>query len=151
MFDVYASSRLSLTRVVVQTFIRNATGKALTDSPALNQLSRQVLVPITRPNLHAPAIVVPGPGPMEPAQAGTATGNLLDTDEPPLPANGSSGDLMGTNASQDPPSNEGEGDDDEGVLSAPASANPYAGLDSAFGGYLADQPRPQNKDLLDMI
>ncbi|KAI0807096.1 Adaptor protein complex beta subunit [Fomes fomentarius] len=134
-----------------ETFIRNATGKALTDSPALNQLSRQVLVPITRPNLHAPAIVVPGPGPMEPAQAGAATGNLLDTDGPPLPANESSGDLMGTNASQDPPSNEGDGDDDEGVLSAPASANPYAGLDSAFGGYLADQPRPQNKDLLDMI
>ena len=145
--------------LVIQTFIRNATGKALTDSPALNQLSRQVLVPASRPNMPAPAIMVAGPGPTEPSQAGAATGNLLDTDGPPPAAapNGSSKDLMATNASQDTPSNDGEGDgdgdgdDDDGVLSAPTSADPYAGLDNAFGGYLADEPRPQNRDLLDMI
>ena len=45
----------------------------------------------------------------------------------------------------------GEGDDDESLVSPPASVDPYAALDSAFGGYMADEPRPQNKDLLDMI
>ncbi|KAI0748046.1 Adaptor protein complex beta subunit [Daedaleopsis nitida] len=141
-----------------ETFIRNATGKALTDSPALNQLSRQVLVPINRPHMPHAAVVVPGPGPSEPSQTGPATGNLVQTDEE-QPAqdgaqngtqNGAPADLMATNASQDPSSNEGE--DDDGLVSAPNSAaDPYSGLDSAFGGYTADEPRPQNKDLLDMI
>ncbi|KAI0709116.1 Adaptor protein complex beta subunit [Earliella scabrosa] len=131
-----------------ETFIRNATGKALADSPALNQLSRQVLVPINRPHLPPAAVVVPGPGPPEPAQPGAATGNLVQTDGEPA-QNGSSGDLLDTPASRNAPSN--EGDDDDGLPSAPASADPYAGLDSAFGGYMADEPRPQNKDLLDMI
>lgn len=105
-----------------------------------------------------PAVVVPGPGPAEPSQTGAATGNLVQTDEE-QPAqngaqngtqNGEHADLMATSASQDPSSN--EGDDDDGPVSAPTSAaDPYAGLDSAFGGYMADEPRPQNKDLLDMI
>ena len=72
----------------------------------------------------------------------------MQTDGEPA-QNGSAGDLLDTPASRDAPSN--EGDDDEGLPSAPASADPYAGLDSAFGGYMADEPRPQNKDLLDMI
>ena len=59
---------------------------------------------------------------------------------------------MGTSSSIDPTSPSVEGDDDDGgAVSAPASADPYAGLDNAFGGYMADEPRPQTKDLLDMI
>ncbi|RDX56859.1 Adaptor protein complex beta subunit [Lentinus brumalis] len=136
-----------------ETFIRNATGKALADSPALNPLSRQVLVPISRPNLPPAAVVVPGPGPAEPALTGAVTGNLVETDGEPAQngngTNGASAHLMDTSASQETPSN--EGDDDESVVSPPASSDPYAALDSAFGGYMADEPRPQNKDLLDMI
>ncbi|KAI0721696.1 Adaptor protein complex beta subunit [Cerioporus squamosus] len=141
-----------------ETFIRNATGKALADSPALNPLSRQVLVPISRANLPPAAVVVPGPGPPELTSTGAVTGTLVQTDGEPAQnengangANGASAHLMGTSASQETPSNDGEGDDDDGVVSPAASADPYAALDSAFGGYLADEPRPQNKDLLDMI
>ena len=146
----------------LQTFIRNATGKALADSPALNPLSRQVLVPVARPNLPPPAVVVPGPGPPEPTSTGAISGTLVQMDGEPAQngsevsvangtngSNGASAHLMGTTASQETPSN--EGDDDESLVSPPASVDPYAALDSAFGGYMADEPRPQNKDLLDMI
>ena len=44
-----------------------------------------------------------------------------------------------------------EDDDDESMVVPPAAADPYAGLDSAFGGYMADEPRPQTRELLDMI
>ncbi|KAI0831230.1 Adaptor protein complex beta subunit [Trametes gibbosa] len=138
-----------------ETFIRNATGKALTDSPALNPLSRQVLVPISRANLPPTAIHVPGPGPSEPSQgvvpaAATtaATADLLQADAAPPAQNGASIDLMSTRSSQE--SKEDLGEDDDVGPRAPGS-DPYANLDNAFGGYLADEPRPQNQDLLDMI
>ncbi|KAI0637044.1 Adaptor protein complex beta subunit [Trametes polyzona] len=145
-----------------ETFIRNATGKALTDSPALNPLSRQVLVPIARTNLPPTAVHIPGPGPPEPSQgAAPATADLLQADVPapaaaavapaPSPArNGTSNDLMATRSSQDSRDDGGDGDDDDAVPRA-APSDPYAGLDNAFGGYMADEPRPQNRDLLDMI
>src|ERR1700722_16574335 len=47
-----------------QTFIRNAIGRALQDSPALNANSRAVLVPLTQQELPR-IITVPGPGPAE--------------------------------------------------------------------------------------
>ena len=103
------------------------------------------------------SIVVSGPGPSEPSQAG-ATDALVDASAEQNGNDSGSGSgaapaasagLMATSASLDaPPSN--EGDDDDSVVS-PAAADPYAGLDSAFGGYTADEPRPQTKDLLDMI
>ncbi|EJF65789.1 Adaptor protein complex beta subunit [Dichomitus squalens] len=139
-----------------ETFIRNATGRALADSPALNPLSRQVLVPASRPNLPLPAIVVPGPGPQEISQSNGTNGSLVATGDPPEPTrNGSTGDVA-RRRSQESPSNEGDGDDDDDdeapVSSRPAGGDPYAGLDSAFGGsYVADEPRPQNQDLLDLI
>ncbi|KAI1795945.1 Adaptor protein complex beta subunit [Ganoderma leucocontextum] len=137
-----------------ETFIRNATGKALTDSPALNPLSRQVLVPISRPNLPRTSVIVSGPGPQEPSQSNGMNGSLVPTgDSPEPPKNGSTGDLVARSTSQESPSNEdGEGDDDEGPVAPRPTADPYAGLDSAFGGgYLADEPRPQNQDMLDLI
>ncbi|KAH9854157.1 Adaptor protein complex beta subunit [Lenzites betulinus] len=142
-----------------ETFIRNATGKALTDSPALNPLSRQVLVPVSRSNLPPTTINIPGPGPPEPSQstpivaatAATPTADLLLADAPAPAQNGSSVDLMATQSSQESKeSKEDIGEDDE-MVPRGAGADPYANLDNAFGGYLADEPRPQNQDLLDMI
>ena len=73
------------------------------------------------------------------------TGDLLQTNGDAA-HNDSAGDL--TNASQEEPSN--EGDEEEAIVPVSTSADPYSGLDNAFGVYLADEPRPQ-KDLLDMI
>ena len=45
----------------------------------------------------------------------------------------------------------GEGEGEEDYITAPsnaAGADPYANLDSAFGAYAADQPKPQTDDLL---
>ena len=43
-------------------------------------------------------------------------------------------------------------DYDEAPVAARPAADPYAGLDSAFGGgYILDEPRPQNQDLLDLL
>ncbi|OJT06069.1 AP-2 complex subunit beta [Trametes pubescens] len=142
-----------------ETFIRNATGRALTDSPALNPLSRQVLVPIARTNLPPTSIHVPGPGPPEPSKDAPATADLLQADVPPAPSNGamaiaangtngSNIDLMATSSSQESP--EDGGDDDEAPAQARPS-DPYAGLDNAFGGYIGDEPRPQGNGLLDML
>ncbi|OBZ75702.1 Beta-adaptin-like protein C [Grifola frondosa] len=110
-----------------ETFIRNAAGKALTDSPALNPLSRQE--------------------PRKPSSsAAPATNNLQVASQP---SNGSSSDLMGTSASQEGVDGEGDGEgDDEDIESPAAPADPYANLDNAFGSYIADEPRPQTKDLL---
>ncbi|KAM5535223.1 hypothetical protein V8D89_011159 [Ganoderma adspersum] len=136
-----------------ETFIRNAAGKALADSPALNSLSRQVLVPASRSNLPRATIVVSGPGPQEPSQSNGTNGSLVATDSPKPTKNGSTGELVARSASQESPSNEDDdGDDDEGPVAPRSAADPYAGLDSAFGGgYVADEPRPQNQDLLDLI
>ncbi|KAG9318444.1 Adaptor protein complex beta subunit [Chiua virens] len=49
-----------------ETFIRNAAGRALVDSSALNPNSRAVLVPLARPQLPTAIITVAGPGPIEP-------------------------------------------------------------------------------------
>lgn len=152
----HAAKKL-LTGVVSQTFIRNATGRALTDSPALNPLSRQVLVPIARTNLPPTSIHVPGPGPPEPSKDAPATADLLQAEVPAAPsngavgtngANGSNTNLMATSSSQESP--EDVGDDDEAPAQARPS-DPYAGLDNAFGGYIGDEPRPQGNDLLDML
>ncbi|KAJ2995470.1 hypothetical protein NUW54_g7380 [Trametes sanguinea] len=95
-----------------------------------------------------------GPGPPEPPLSNATSQDLLDTGSPAPPAqNGAASsaavNLMATgSSSQETPEDGGE--DDDAVPQAPTS-DPYAALDSAFGGYLADEPRPQNKDLLDMI
>ena len=113
-------------------------------------------MPIARP--HVPStVVVSGPGPQEPSQAG-ATVNLVEADgddvapPPPPQQNGASSapkDPMASSTSLER-SQSGDGDDDDAAVPA-APADPYAGLDSAFGGYMADEPRPQTQDLLDMI
>ncbi|KAL4248120.1 AP complex subunit beta [Abortiporus biennis] len=144
-----------------ETFIRNAAGKALTDSPALNPLSRQVLVPIARPNLPPPAVRVPGPGPVEPS-AQTALVEPVTTSKPsppvlpgqPAEASGSGVDLIetaSTNGGHDE-DGDGEGDDDYATSpSAPITSDPYANLDSAFGAYMADEPKPHGNEQMNRL
>ncbi|KAF9069680.1 adaptin N terminal region-domain-containing protein [Rhodocollybia butyracea] len=129
-----------------ETFIRHAAGKALKDSPALNAHSRAVLVPLARVQLpSAMPIVVPGPGPMEPQAVSSPVAPappLKNDSSPPasdqpvsVPANGVSSD-------QYPEDEEGDEDDEESSNRQTNNLDPYSNLDNAFGGYLADEPRP---------
>lgn len=144
-----------------QTFIRGAAGKALTDSPALNPLSRQVLVPVARTHLLPPT-TIRVPGPVDPRVA-----NPPPVAPPPrqngasLPAAlaPSASQASTASATQDLLGGEEDGEagehDQEDLERAeavvPAANDPYAALDSAFGGYLADAPRPQQHTADDLL
>ncbi|KAJ7774778.1 adaptin N terminal region-domain-containing protein [Mycena metata] len=128
-----------------ETFIRNATGKALKDSPALNAHSRAVLVPVARTQLPPTVVTVAGPGPSEshdradsppPPPVPPLPDAPVSKPTPPVPPpdSGESGD-----ASYD---DEGEADADDEPRGR--SSDPYSNLDGAFGNYLADEPRPMN-------
>ncbi|OCH95537.1 Adaptor protein complex beta subunit [Obba rivulosa] len=135
-----------------ETFIRNAAGKALTDSPALNAFSRQVLVSAAR-NIPPTVIHVPGPGPPDgPRKSEPAVSPESALLSPrPIPAAGSNSELIdisGTQTQEDT-AEDGEGEAEDEYAPTPTSAaDPYANLDNAFGGYIADEPRPQMNDLL---
>ncbi|KAG8217482.1 Adaptor protein complex beta subunit [Butyriboletus roseoflavus] len=154
-----------------ETFIRNAAGRALVDSPALNANSRAVIVPLTRPHLPTTTIAVAGPGPIEPHTRHQPTdaspdapklepnvpsqrANLLANDNlPTAEGRNSAGDSLG-----DEDADAGiDGDDDDDDIGNNPVADPYANLDGAFGGYLADQPQPMvgrqkgNNDLDDLM
>ncbi|CAK5264578.1 unnamed protein product [Mycena citricolor] len=125
-----------------ETFIRNATGKALQDSPALNPHSRAVLIAVARPNLPSSSVKVAGPGPVEshepslqapPATAAAAAADVEPSavkskPTPPIPERASTDD-----------DDENDGDDD---LPPATSSDPYSNLSGAFGDYMTDQPRP---------
>lgn len=129
-----------------ETFIRGAAGRALADSPALNPLSRQVLVPVQRSGPSAGPLVVPGPGPIEPGTGPVASSPLpLNTSKPspPLPPDSATGGLLEGEGSG------GEDDEDEdagfakrrsGVGASPMPTDPYASLDTAFGNRTQDEP-----------
>ncbi|KAJ6502593.1 adaptin N terminal region-domain-containing protein [Mycena sanguinolenta] len=123
-----------------ETFIRNATGKALKDSPALNAHSRAVLVPIARSHLPTTAVNVAGPGPVE-------SHNRADTPPPPLP----DAPLPSKPTPPIPPQEggsaegEAEDDDDDVEVDEPrgrSNDDPYSNLAGAFGNYMADEPQP---------
>jgi len=117
-----------------ETFIRNATGKALVDSPALNAHSRAVLIPLTPAHLPHTTVNVPGPGPTEShsTQSGFVTTN---TDLPEaVPSKESS-----LNQEED---EDAGSDQDEGNVKSNGKQDPYSNLDGAFGNYLADEPQP---------
>ncbi|KAG2106824.1 adaptin N terminal region-domain-containing protein [Suillus discolor] len=128
-----------------ETFIRNAAGRALIDSPALNANSRAVLVSLARPQLPPIAISVSGPGPVEPTrppQPSEAANNV------PLPtimesSRSDERDLLDVEGDDGAGGDSGEGylegDDDGPVTKA---ADPYASLGGAFGGYVTDVPQP---------
>lgn len=68
------------------------------------------------------------------------------------PAANSSGDLVDASSADDHDDETvAEGDDEETLSPQPGVADPYANLDSAFGGYMADEPRPQGGDHLDEL
>lgn len=122
----------------MQTFIRNAAGKALVDSPALNPASRQVLVPLAR---AAPpvAVRVPGPGPMEPSRDRSV--DSASKPIPPAPTGSDSLDLVEASSSADHGDDGGDGEE-EYITARGVDGDPYANLDNAFGGYSGDDPKP---------
>jgi hypothetical protein len=134
-----------------KTFIRSATGRALADSPALNPLSRQLLVPIQRDAPMPGPIIVTGPGPIEPGTAPAPSPlNTINTSKPapPLPH-----DSVGEHGLLEREGSGGEEEEDEdedagfakgksGPIRQMTVSDPYASLTTAFGDYAADTPQP---------
>ncbi|KJA20194.1 hypothetical protein HYPSUDRAFT_203899 [Hypholoma sublateritium FD-334 SS-4] len=121
-----------------ETFIRNATGKALADSPALNLHSRSVLIPLAPTQLPPGVVTVPGPGPNEARSDPAPTINAADSDGPP-PVQSKRTDVQADDEEDDAGSEQDDDDDDDNT---PAIRDPYSNLDGAFGNYVTDQPRP---------
>ncbi|KAM6500559.1 Adaptin N terminal region domain containing protein [Amanita muscaria] len=115
-----------------ETFIRNAVGKTLPDSPALNSHSRAVLISMPRPSLPSETVVVRGPGPIEPEAVNDGESNS----SPPVP----------------PKASEAEEEDSTDIMSPVdsqyqtnyGSQDPYANLGGAFSNYLVDAPQPMS-------
>lgn len=131
-----------------ETFIRNATGKALIDSPALNALSRQVLVPVARPSLPAASINIPGPP--QPRDRNLPE-SPVSKPAPPLPlvaGGGSNPDLLDTGSLDDQDVDHHDEDESEYIASPSGPGDPYANLETAFGEYIGDGPRPHADDSL---
>ncbi|KZV91067.1 Adaptor protein complex beta subunit [Exidia glandulosa HHB12029] len=100
-----------------ETFIRNARGKALVDSPALNENSRRVLISL-------PDAYMPGPAPNIPPPPTPSTKPRSTRDTSP----DSAGDVSNPASP---------------AVGPPVPHDPYANLESVFGGaYDADVPRP---------
>ncbi|KAL5529061.1 hypothetical protein ACEPAG_5035 [Sanghuangporus baumii] len=136
-----------------ETFIRNAKAKALPDSPALNEKSRQVRI-VPPPDQLPPSVIadIPGP-PMPPPRPGTSGGGDSVPPVLPLPSRSDSHpethpSNAGNNSLID---HDGDGDDadgggdvgsDEGDAAehlrpnGGGSGDPYANMDSAFGKYI---------------
>ncbi|KAF8520233.1 adaptin N terminal region-domain-containing protein [Hysterangium stoloniferum] len=113
-----------------ETFIRNARGKALTDSPALNPNSRRVLIPLQHDLSAALPVVLPPPKVNHP----TSEPDVAAQDPPP------SGLLV-------PPTLDNTSQNSLDVEESPTEAgpvdnDPYSNLDGAFGKYVTDEPRP---------
>ncbi|KAF8741029.1 hypothetical protein AX14_006227 [Amanita brunnescens Koide BX004] len=121
-----------------ETFIRNAVGKALSDSPALNVHSRTVLISLPRAQLPSEAVIVPGPGPVEPGAH--HSGDDVELTAPlAIPKRVLDEVAEGT---EDTGSEHGRSDHDN--YSPQGTSDPYANLDGAFGNYLVDAPHPMN-------
>ncbi len=100
-------------------------------------------------------INIPGPGPPEPRDSSVSPLPPAKTSEAILAGPGSSTELIDPSSpvygeTHDTHDTHDNGDDDEDAASPPPVAgDPYANLDNAFGGYLADEPRPQTDNQLD--
>lgn len=130
-----------------ETFIRYARGKALTDSPALNAASRRALIPLSTGGVSRPvstAHLVPTipqslkqsmqearERPETPQSASRVSESLIDSDGP-----------VETPGQPERKSTTDSGISQQTPAPPPKPNDPYAGLDSAFGNYVADQPRP---------
>ncbi|KAI0283146.1 Adaptor protein complex beta subunit [Russula aff. rugulosa BPL654] len=141
-----------------ETFIRGAAGRALVDSPALNSLSRQLLVPVQREAPTSGPIVVHGPGPIEPGTSSELSPLPIITSKPaPAHDGGIEGGLLEREGSAG--DEEEDEDEDASFVKGKHSpmrqltmSDPYANLNAAFGEYAVDAPRPgaagQNAALL---
>jgi AP-2 complex subunit beta-1 len=126
---------------LAQTFIRGAAGRALVDTPALNPLSRQLLVPIQREGASAGPLVVSGPGPIEPGTAPVPSPVPINTSKPapPLPPDSGTGSLL-EGSGEGGSGGEEDEDEDAGFAGRRSGGNaylvpasdPYASLDAAF-------------------
>jgi AP-2 complex subunit beta-1 len=133
----------------LQTFIRGAAGKALTDSIALNAHSRAVLVPLASALLPPTDFKIPGPGPIEPQKSPSVPvpplpDGIATKPPPPLPSRSSLPDPDSTEngtSRGEGEVNTGEAEDEDEVQT---SHDPYSNLDGAFGNYLADEPQPMS-------
>ncbi|KAH8833792.1 adaptin N terminal region-domain-containing protein [Flagelloscypha sp. PMI_526] len=145
-----------------ETFIRNAVGKALTDSPALNTNSRATLVHVAvkHPSHVPPPVQIAGPGPVELDANAQATEETEATegdedplspanaqkDHPPLPRPSISSEgpppPPPRDDSVDPEADEEATSPISMTSSSPPANDPYSNLAGAFGNYLADEPRP---------
>jgi len=136
-----------------ETFIRNAAGKALVDSPALNAHSRAVLIPLSSKVAESTNISVAGPGPAE-THLRKSSPLPINTSKapPPIPTESSSEskDLLDLDEAASP-----DVDDDDLVPSS--TSDPYSNIDGAFGNYMADEPQPMvagkgsRRDLDDLL
>ncbi|CCL99124.1 uncharacterized protein FIBRA_01138 [Fibroporia radiculosa] len=114
----------------------------------LNPLSRQVLVPVTRVALPPNTIRIPSVGIPYTSNVPAPTPQTNGTSASSPPVISASTDLLSMSQSQDAGD---DGDADEYIpapLQAVSSDDPYANLDNAFGGYMTDEPRPQQGGLL---
>lgn len=122
-------------------------GRALVDTPALDPASRAVLVPLSRPQLLPASVMVPGPGPIEPAPAPPPS-SLKPAPAMPPSALTDDQDLIAVDdvvgeSGRRSANETGEADThDKEELPERGAADPYANLDGAFGSYLADTPQP---------
>lgn len=110
----------------------------MTDSPALNLHSRSVLIPLTPTQLPPGVVTVPGPGPNEVRNDVAPITNGTDSDGPP-PVQPKRTDVQTEEEDDEAGSEQDDDDDDDNT---PAIRDPYSNLDSAFGNYVTDQPRP---------
>jgi len=115
-----------------ETFIRNAVGKVLPDSPALNPHSRAVLISMPRPSLPSEPVVVRGPGPIELE----AVNDGESTSSPPVPPKASEAVEEDSTDIMSPVDSQYETNYD--------SQDPYANLGGAFSNYLVDAPQPMS-------
>ncbi len=138
-----------------KTFIRNAVGRALVDSPALNPHSRAVLVHLAQPQLPT-TVRVAGPGPVEPTTEQQHSPEI-PVPTPPATISKPAPELPKSTSSPTDDDEAGEaGDDgDDHTANHAKSNDPYANLGGAFGGYVTDEPRPmgagRNGDIDDLL
>ncbi|KZS99285.1 Adaptor protein complex beta subunit [Sistotremastrum niveocremeum HHB9708] len=143
-----------------ETFIRNVRGKALTDSPALNEASRKVLISLP-PETHLTIETEPPPlpsrnaHPQSPSLPPLPSATITPTATAGLESAALSPDrLLNNNDEEDEQEDESSSDEGDAGSTNPNHGknqmrDPYADLDGAFGSYLNDEPKPLEGRRLD--
>ena len=124
---------------ISQTFIRHVKPKVLSDSPALNDKSRAVLVSAPPPPLpmEIPGHGPPAPRPRSPPPPLPSSPDGTHNTPSPLPP---SATLNSTNLRDAYGEEEDDGEAEQYLMNRDGSASdPYAGLAGAFGDYTTDE------------